>query len=138
MYELESQLSSSNKDSLVVWVESDCTYHILIHSVKCLASLLLNVSLYTAGRPLILYSIVPQSSQAQPSSARPISMHDYVSVSIMKQECTSEKQRGQNLPQNHLVERVLFPSYILISNNPFVICFLDFVLTLTMSFLAKA
>lgn len=35
-------------------------------------------------RPLVVSSFVPQSSQPQPGSVGPISMHDYVSVSIMK------------------------------------------------------
>lgn len=110
-------------------------------NTRCKAFCVVQVSLCAARHPLILPIFVPQSSQAQPGSVRPISMHDYVSVSIMKpevRECTSENRRGRKLPQNCLVEHVLFPSYILISNNPFVICFLDFILTLTMSFLAKA
>lgn len=65
----------------VVGVKWDRTFHMLIRGVKYFV-----LSLSAARHRLVLPIFVPQSSQAQPGSVRPISMHDYVSVSIMKPE----------------------------------------------------
>lgn len=63
--------------------KSRCTYSVMVNNKKNVQGLFCERG---DRRPLFLFGFVPQSSQPQPSSVRPISMHDYVLVSIMKPE----------------------------------------------------